>query len=99
MQLVQNALTRRAIGMRPGAAGLHNVASPTAAAIKQGGKRNKKKGDVNKRCKLQAKDWSTFVTTTCEGDPGCLQFLTCAEPLKTCNFTDFIDCFTTTSTS
>jgi hypothetical protein len=54
--------------------------------------RNKNKGDVNKRCKQQAAEWTAFIQAECEND-GCLErFLPCAEPLRTCNFTNYVDC-------
>ena len=96
-QFVSSVLNRRASLMTLGAAGLKPVASSVAASAKKKqkkhGKKKRKPGDVNRRCTLQAEAWSTFVTTACAGDATCLEFVTCGEPLKTCNFTGFFTCF------
>ena len=70
-------------GKGRGAVGLSNVAAA----------KKKKKSKANKACKKQAQVWDLYVTIACEGDPVCLNALTCGDPLETCNFTEFFSCF------
>ena len=93
-QFVSSVLDRRSSLMTLGALGVKVATTPIAAdAKKKHGKTKRKQGDPNGRCTQQAGTWNTFVTTECAGDATCLEFLTCAEPLKTCNFTGFFTCF------
>ncbi len=85
-----DGFTRRASLVSLGAAGMAVLASPVTAAAKN---KKKKKGDVNKRRKQQAADWLALIQAECP-DPACLiAFGACAEPLKSCNFSGFITCF------
>ncbi len=81
--------TRRASLSRLGATGVAAQAAPVSA---DGKKRNRKKGDVNKRCKQQARDWIEFVPTFCGDGVGCQEIIACARQLKTCDFTGFLVC-------
>jgi hypothetical protein len=86
------AVSRRVSLLTLSAAGLA-VANPSVTDAKKKGK--KKKGDVNKRCKAQAEGWITLIEIECgpDTDPECQPFIACGEPLRTCNFTAFFDCY------
>jgi hypothetical protein len=67
--------------------------SVSVAARKNKRKKNKRKGDVNKRCKAQAADWATLVSFSCGDNVECQEtFLPCVEPLETCNFSGYLQC-------
>jgi len=56
-------------------------------------KNKRKKGDVNKRCKQQAAEWSAFVSTECSGDVSCEEALACTTAaLSRCDFSGFLVC-------
>jgi hypothetical protein len=88
------SLTRRASLLTLGTAGLGAAfsLSPNTAATKKHGKHKGKKEDPDKLCKTQVEDWTTFVATTCDLGEVCARFLTCGDPLKTCDFSGFAEC-------
>jgi hypothetical protein len=64
-------------------------AKPLTANAK---KKKRKKGDVNKRCKQQAEEWSTFLPTFCPEGPLCEALAACTTALTVCDFTGFLTC-------
>lgn len=83
-------LARRASPLRLEVTEATTVAKPITANAR---KKHHKKGDVNKRCKQQAEEWSAFFPTICPEGPSCEQLLACTSPpLAECDFTAFLVC-------
>lgn len=86
-------MARQASLLTRDVAGLGEVRHSSVAAAKK--KKKRKKKDPNEVCKKQAQVWELFVNLSCEMNPSpdCLDLLTCGEPLETCDFTGFFNCF------
>ncbi len=85
-----DALTRRASLAALGTAGLAAVAGPLATSAKQ-----KKKGDVNKKCKQQVAPCTSIITNACELSPAqCAAAASCCSSFGKCDPIGFFNCLT-----
>lgn len=82
-------LTHRASPSRRASIEVPIQASPMTEKAR---KKHRKKGDVNKRCKQQAEEWSAFVPTICEDGTFCDLLIACGTPLAICDFSSFLGC-------
>lgn len=87
-------LTRQVSHLMGDALGRGEVGQASVAAAKK--KKKRKKKDPNASCKKQVQVWELFVNLSCEQSPpppNCPELLACGEPLETCDFTGFFNCF------
>jgi len=86
-----DALSRRASLTALGTAGL--AAAFTAPLTAGAKKKKKKKADVNKLCKKQVGQCTSFLLAQCAGQPTCPAIVACCSFFGKCNTTGFLACF------